>query len=654
MPFTLKDLYKSDPNSKNREKRFGYGTVVGISGGIMEIDVGASLPDGTPQNLFVPTANGFDPSAGDMVALQYSNDSVHSGYAGAVGSSSSGGTPSSASHGILDHTDSATYIDEPLLTTSTVTHNILIATTQVLVGATSDLADAYGPHKLYLKTADSKNVMAMSNATGSIVGSFYVGSDASFNAFQFGTVSNDNFGFFTNNGLPQFSMNTNGGAVIGANANSHTPPANGLEVSGAVISDTSLTTPNIYGSSAANGSVVIQGTSNATESTSSTILQPDGGYVGIGTSSPAGAFHLMVDNAPASTYNASFLEAYGSTASWAVTLNFRRGRGNAASPSAVTSGDRLGGMLFNGYNGASYTASTGIISTTTEAFSATARGANITFETTPNGSISRLVALTIGHNGNITFGGLSTSTYKLHGKSISFNSSPVFTGAGLNDATGTQAYTGTDTSAQTYTVIIDGTGAPDTFKWQKGAGAFTAGVAITGSNQTLTDGVIIKFAATTGHTLNDQWVITANVSNPLGLLNAAGTVVYAVLNDGRSGLSVTPSAWLTLPAGLATAGFAPIKFTSGTPNTTAVAGCMEFTTDTLTFVITTGAARKGVVLDDGSRLTSGKIPIATTNGRLIDGQTPLSGTKVYYVSDSNGGAVNRKLTFTNGILTAET
>lgn len=33
---------------------------------------------------------------------------------------------------------------------------------------------------------------------------------------------------------------------------------------------------------------------------------------------------------------------------------------------------------------------------------------------------------------------------------------------------------------------------------------------------------------------------------------------------------------------------------------------------------------------------------------------PLAGTKVYYVSDTSGGAVNRKLTFVNGILTAET
>ena len=38
----------------------------------------------------------------------------------------------------------------------------------------------------------------------------------------------------------------------------------------------------------------------------------------------------------------------------------------------------------------------------------------------------------------------------------------------------------------------------------------------------------------------------------------------------------------------------------------------------------------------------------------VNGATPLSGTKTYYVSDSSGGAVNRKLTFVNGILTAET
>jgi len=33
--------------------------------------------------------------------------------------------------------------------------------------------------------------------------------------------------------------------------------------------------------------------------------------------------------------------------------------------------------------------------------------------------------------------------------------------------------------------------------------------------------------------------------------------------------------------------------------------------------------------------------------------TPLSGTKIYYVADSSGGSTTRKLTFVNGVLTAE-
>ena len=114
------------------------------------------------------------------------------------------------------------------------------------------------------------------------------------------------------------------------------------------------------------------------------------------------------------------------------------------------------------------------------------------------------------------------------------------------------------------------------------------------------------------------------------------------------------TAYFMIGAGTSAASTAPLKFTTGTSMTTAEAGAMEFTTDDLFFTITTGAARKAFILDNGTRLTSGKYPIASTNGRLIDGQTPLAGTKVYYVADSSGGAVTRKLTFINGILTSET
>ena len=123
MDFTLKKLYDSDPNSLKRDKRYSYGTVVSLSGGILEVDVGATLPDGSPQYMYIPSASGFDPSTGDTVSLSYASDSVHSAYAGSVGVSAEA-APSLANHGLFDHLDGATYIEvtNPLLATSNVVH----------------------------------------------------------------------------------------------------------------------------------------------------------------------------------------------------------------------------------------------------------------------------------------------------------------------------------------------------------------------------------------------------------------------------------------------------------------------------------------------------------------------------------------------------
>lgn len=140
----------------------------------------------------------------------------------------------------------------------------------------------------------------------------------------------------------------------------------------------------------------------------------------------------------------------------------------------------------------------------------------------------------------------------------------------------------------------------------------------------------------------------------IAIYDPSVTERVTILNGGNFGLGVTPTAVLHLKAGTAAASTAPFKLTSGTVLSSAEAGAIEFNADDFFATITTGPARKAFVLDNGARLSSGKIPIATTNGRLIDGQTPLSGTKVYYVSDTNGGAVDRKLTFIDGILTAET
>jgi hypothetical protein len=100
-------------------------------------------------------------------------------------------------------------------------------------------------------------------------------------------------------------------------------------------------------------------------------------------------------------------------------------------------------------------------------------------------------------------------------------------------------------------------------------------------------------------------------------LQSAGGKSYHVGNFSLGG-TATPTAKVHIAAGTTAASTAPIKLTSGTVMTTAEAGAIEFTTDDVFFTITTGAARKAFVLDDGTRLTTGRVPFATTNGRLTD------------------------------------
>ena len=108
----------------------------------------------------------------------------------------------------------------------------------------------------------------------------------------------------------------------------------------------------------------------------------------------------------------------------------------------------------------------------------------------------------------------------------------------------------------------------------------------------------------------------------------ANNTVYALLSTaGRMfvGGSTTPTAVLHLAAGTTAASTAPLKFTSGSLLTAAEAGAVEFLTDKAYLTITTGAARKELTLND-SALTSGVTPVATTNGRLVDGLTLAQGT----------------------------
>lgn len=120
--------------------------------------------------------------------------------------------------------------------------------------------------------------------------------------------------------------------------------------------------------------------------------------------------------------------------------------------------------------------------------------------------------------------------------------------------------------------------------------------------------------------------------------------------SGRIGLGVAAgsiTALLHIKAGTTAAGTAPLKFNSGSLMTTAEAGAIEFLTDKWYATITTAAARKEITLNDAA-LTSGRVPVSTTNGRLTD----YSGLTFDGTNLTVGAATNIVGTATNNSATA--
>jgi hypothetical protein len=71
---------------------------------------------------------------------------------------------------------------------------------------------------------------------------------------------------------------------------------------------------------------------------------------------------------------------------------------------------------------------------------------------------------------------------------------------------------------------------------------------------------------------------------------------------------------ITVRAGTATAGTAPLKFTSGTLLSSPETGAVEFNTDSLYFTITTGTVRKKVALYDDSSGATGDLYYRDSSG----------------------------------------
>ena len=151
------------------------------------------------------------------------------------------------------------------------------------------------------------------------------------------------------------------------------------------------------------------------------VLQPLGGNVGIGTTSPtsplqiqslttAGSLAFII--AGESNAERMAIRSSGATGGTPVVL-LTGSRGTQASPTATQSGDVLGYYQFGGYNATSYFRSAWIYGLASENYTAIANGSHIVISTTANGSTTPSERMRIDKDGNVGIGTASPGQ-KLH------------------------------------------------------------------------------------------------------------------------------------------------------------------------------------------------------------------------------------------------
>ena len=118
------------------------------------------------------------------------------------------------------------------------------------------------------------------------------------------------------------------------------------------------------------------------------------GYVGIGTTSPASALHVIgVIN-----------EDITSQDNYSNGLNIRKRGNSSAATGAVASGAEIGYHSFYGWNGTGYARGAYVFASASENYTATANGTNYAIFTTANGTTANVERFKIMHNGNVGIG----------------------------------------------------------------------------------------------------------------------------------------------------------------------------------------------------------------------------------------------------------
>lgn len=218
--------------------------------------------------------------------------------------------------------------------------------------------------------------------------------------------------------------------------------------------------------------------------------------------------------------------------------------------------------------------------------------------------------------------------------------------------------------------------------WIKGINCGVMTLSVAGITYTTTSGNLLSPAAAGGSftmvltkRATDTWdidngpanFVSGNGVTPNGNKFDLGALTSAVNLSGGFGIgiNVSPTAMLTLPAGTASSGTAPLKFTSGTNLTTPEAGTLEYNGTVLQF--TPGASRYNVMVGLSGSVTQdvASVPAQTTSspstitvtgaavgdpvyvgvsaitaGTIFTAQVTASNTVTVYITNPTGGALD--------------
>ncbi len=313
---------------------------------------------------------------------------------------------------------------------------------------------------------------------------------------------------------------------------------------------------------------------DATDLGNSVMYQsPTNAYLGVNTTSPLAPFHVVAGSAPA-----AFFDVYSPTLT-ALPVVYRAARGTPTAPSAVQTGDILGGLAVRGF-GASVFSAGGrgqVAFLAAENWTDTAQGTALVFKTNPTGTagapVERLRVTPAGNVGigtttpgqllsvagsiESTTGGFkfpdgtlqttaATVNSSLGNSAFGISSLAANTSGGNNTAFGDYTLaantTGADNTASGYQALLSNT----TGTWNTATGFVALGANTTGAQNTATGAGALQLNTTGAQNTATGW--QALVANIGGSWNTA--TGFQALAANTSGHYNTASGYKALGANI--------------------------------------------------------------------------------------------------------